>query len=129
MESTKVECSKCTVVLREDGIIHLVWNPDVRIETTDARAAMAAVNELADDNSYPLLVDMTMTASLSPQARAVFSQRCGAKRIALLGSSPVDRILANRVLSAQKQPCAKRFFSSRAEATTWLLSGSTAVSS
>lgn len=120
MKRTEVDGGKGTVALGEDGIIHLVWNPHVRIEGTDARAAMAAVNALADGREYPLLVDMTMTASLSRQAQAVFSQRC-ATRIALLGTSPVDRILANWILSAQKQPCPKRFFNSAAEATKWLL--------
>ncbi len=120
MESTKAECDKYTVVLRGDGIIHLVWNPHVCIEAGDAREAMAAVLDLAAGNEHPLLVDMTMTASLEHQARAVFSERC-ATRIALLGTSPVDRILANRVLSAQRQPCPKRFFNSASEATRWLL--------
>ena len=120
MESTKVECDKYTVVLREDGIIHLIWNPHVRIETSDARAAMAAVLDLAVGNEYPLLVDMTLTASLSREAQSLFNQRC-ATRIALLGTSPVDRILASWVLSAQEQPCPKRFFNSADEARKWLL--------
>ena len=63
---------------------------------------------------------MTVTASLSREAQAVFNTRC-ATRIALLGTSPVDRILANWVLTAQKQPCPKRFFNSADEATKWLL--------
>jgi len=128
MENTKVECGKYTVMLREDGIINLVWNPHVRIEAADARAALAAVLDLAAGDEYPLLVDMTLTASLSRQAQAVFYTRC-ASRIALLGTSPVDRVLANWVLSAQKQPCPKRFFNSADEATKWLLLADTAVES
>lgn len=116
-----MEGGKATVVLREDGITQLVWNAHVRIGTADARAAMAAVNEVAGGDGYPLLVDMSMAASVSQQARAVFGERCAASRIALLGSSPVDRILANWVLSAQKQQCPKRFFNSADEATKWLL--------
>ncbi|WP_285242254.1 STAS/SEC14 domain-containing protein [Pseudarthrobacter sp. fls2-241-R2A-127] len=128
MECTKVESGKYTVVLREDGIIHLVWNPHTRIEAADARAAMAAVLDLAPGNEYPLLIYMTLTASLSREAQAVFNQRC-ATRIALLGTSPVDRILANWVIGAQKQPCPKRFFTSAHDATTWLLLPDTTVDS
>lgn len=128
MESTKVECRKYAVVLRDDGIIHLAWKPHAHIEAPDARAALAAVLDLAAGNEYPLLVDMTLTAPLSREAQAVFNQRC-ATRIAVLGPSPVDRILANWVLSAQKQPCPKRFFNSADEATKWLLLADTAVGS
>lgn len=95
MERIAVEGGKGAVELQQDGIIHLVWNPKVRIEEGDARAAMAAVNTLADGAEYTMLVDMTTTASLSRQARTVFSLPCAANRIALLGRSPVDRILAN----------------------------------
>ncbi|UUL75388.1 STAS/SEC14 domain-containing protein [Pseudarthrobacter sp. Fe7] len=120
MKRNRVEGAKVAVTLGNDGIIRLVWNWHVRIEAIDAHAAMAAVDELADGREYPMLVDMTSTASLSRQARSVFSSRCAASRIALVGSSPVDRILANWVLSGQKLPCPKRFFNSDAEATTWL---------
>ncbi|MFC4397975.1 STAS/SEC14 domain-containing protein [Arthrobacter sedimenti] len=128
MERAAIECSKGTITLRKDGIIHLVWDPHLRIEAADARAAMAAVNALADGREHPLLVDMTMTASLSRQAQMVFSQRC-ATRMALLGTSPVDRILANWVLSAQEQPCPKRFFNSANEAMKWLLLADKSVGS
>lgn len=121
MERIEVDGGKGTVVLGENGIIHLVWNSKVKIEAVDATAAMAAVNALADGNEYPLLVDMTTTASLSRQARTVFSLPCAASRIALLGRSPVDRILANWSMGIQKLPCPTLFFNSPAEATKWLL--------
>ncbi|MFP3581581.1 STAS/SEC14 domain-containing protein [Arthrobacter sp. SIMBA_036] len=121
MGCTKVDGGKGIVTLREDGIIHLVWNSAVKIEGTDAQAAVAAVNALADGSECPLLVDMTNTASVTRQARAVFSLPCAASRIALLGSSPVDRILANWSAGAQKPPCPTQFFNSLTKATLWLL--------
>ena len=83
------------MLLQDGGIIHLLWHPEVLIEAADAHAAMAAVNAIAKESEYPLLVDMTATESLSRQARSVFGIRCAASRIALLGRSPVDRLLAN----------------------------------
>ncbi|MET3176721.1 UNVERIFIED_ORG: hypothetical protein ABIB52_004596 [Arthrobacter sp. UYCu721] len=121
MERTEVEGGKGTVALQEDGIIHLLWDSKVKIEATDAHAAMATVNIIADGAEYPLLVDMTATASLSRQARSVFGIRCAASRIGLLGSSPVDRILANWSMGLQNLPCPTRFFNSRTEAINWLL--------
>lgn len=114
--------SKGTVSLQDVEIIHLLWEPHVRIEAPDARAAMAAVNAIAQGAEYPLLVDMTSTRSLSRQARAVFTTPCAATRIALLGTSPVDRILANWSLGVQNLPCPTRFFTAEPEAIRWLLS-------
>ncbi|MBD1594356.1 STAS/SEC14 domain-containing protein, partial [Arthrobacter sp. S1_S22] len=47
MEPLTVDGGKGTVELRSDGVIHLIWEPKVRIEIEDAQAAMAAVNEIA----------------------------------------------------------------------------------
>ncbi|MGY4542626.1 hypothetical protein ACVWY0_002550 [Arthrobacter sp. UYNi723] len=43
-----VDGGKGTVALLDDGIIHLLWKPRVRIEAADAQAAMAAVNAIAN---------------------------------------------------------------------------------
>jgi hypothetical protein len=108
------------VDLRSDGIIHLIWEPKVRIELQDAEAAMAAVNWIAGDSTYPMLVDMATTEDVTRAARSVFSIPCAANRIALLGASPVDRIIANFFLGVHIPPCPTRFFTSRTESMTWL---------
>ena len=121
MEPITVKGGKGTVDLEDGRYIHLVWNRSVRIEEVDAQEAMAAVNVVADGREYPMLVDMATTESVSRQARAVFSIPCAASRIALLGSSPVDRVLANFFLSLHVPPCPTRFFTSRDDAMAWLL--------
>lgn len=123
-DPVEVDGGKGTVQLRADGIIHLIWNPSVHIEAHDARAAMAAVNKVASGLEYPMLVDMATTESVARQARSVFSIPCAANRIALLGSSPVDRVLANFFLGVHIPPCPTRFFTSRAEAMEWLVKDS-----
>lgn len=120
MEPIIVDGGKGTVELRPDGVIHLVWEPRVRIEKEDAQAAMAAVNRIAGGGTYPMLVDMATTESVSIQARSVFSIPCAANRIALLGASPVDRILANFFLGVHVPPCPTRFFTSRDDSMEWL---------
>ena len=121
MEPITVKGGKGTVDLEDGRYLHLVWNRSVRIEEVDAQQAMAAVNVVAAGNEYPMLVDMATTESVSRQARAVFSIPCAASRIALLGSSPVDRVLANFFLSLHVPPCPTRFFTSRDDAMAWLL--------
>jgi hypothetical protein len=115
-----VDGGKGTVELRSDGVIHLIWEPQVRIEQQDAQAAMEAVNGIAGDRTFPMLVDMATTEAVTRAARSVFSIPCAANRIALLGSSPVDRILANFFLGVHIPPCPTRFFTSRPESMEWL---------
>lgn len=121
MEPVMVDGGKGTVELRSDGVIHLIWEPQVRIEQQDAQAAMAAVNAVAGGKTHPMLVDMASTENVTRAARSVFSIPCAANRIALLGSSPVDRILANFFLGVHVPPCPTRFFTSRTESMAWLL--------
>ncbi len=121
MEPITVKGGKGTVELEDGRYIHLVWNRSVRIEAEDALSAMDAVNVVGDGSEYPMLVDMATTESVSRQARAVFSIPCAASRIALLGSSPVDRVLANFFLSLHVPPCPTRFFTSGDDALAWLL--------
>ena len=67
-----------------------------------------------------MLVDMATTAEVSRAARAVFGRPCQASRIALLGSSPVDRVIANFFLGISKVPCPTKFFTAEREALAWL---------
>ncbi|WP_309075070.1 STAS/SEC14 domain-containing protein [Paenarthrobacter sp.] len=110
-----------TIQLEPDNVLILAWDPGVRIEAGNARAAVDAVNEFAAGNRYPLLVRMANASHLSRAARDVFIEPCAATRIALLGENPVDRILVDYQLAAQPAPCPTRFFTSEAEAMTWLL--------
>lgn len=84
---------------------------------------MAVVNRIAGDSTYPMLVDMGTTEAVTREARSVFSIPCAANRIALLGASPVDRIIANFFLGLHIPPCPTRFFTSRTESMKWRQEG------
>lgn len=106
-----------------DGLLHLRWRPGVHIQVEDARAAMAKVNDACGTERRGMLVDMAAVGSVSREARSVWSIPCSASRIALLGKSPVDRVLANFFLGVHVPPCPTRFFTSRSEAMEWLTAG------
>jgi hypothetical protein len=114
---------KGTVELRTDGVVYVIWKPKGTIEGADAFGALAAVNEVCRGSEHPMLVDMALTESVSRDARSIFSTPCSASRIALLGSSPVDRLIANFFLGVHKPACPSRFFTSRTEAMGWLAQG------
>ena len=114
-----VQVGKGTVELRTDGVIHVLWKPRGTIEAADALAAMVAVNEVCGESERPMLVDLALMDGFSRDARSMFSTPCAASRIALLGSGPVDRVIASFFLSV-RPPCPGRFFTSRNEAMGWL---------
>lgn len=114
-----IDGAKATVELR-DGILYLRWVRGAVIDENDALAAMAAVSRLCRGRGLPMLVDMAATAWLSCKARRVFARPCPVTRIALLGSSPVDRVIVNFFLGRGAPPCPTRFFTSRDEAMGWL---------
>jgi len=116
-----IDGSKAEFEMSADGVLLLRWLPGVHIEVEDARAAMAQVNVMCEQEQHAMLVDMATVASVSREARAVWSIPCRASRIALLGKSPVDRVLANFFLGVHVPPCPTRFFTARTEATNWLM--------
>jgi hypothetical protein len=108
------------LVLDGGGFLRLTWARGASITEADAEAAMAKVNALSGTSRYPMLVDMATTSDVSRGARAVFGRPCQASRIALLGTSPVDRVLANFFLGIHKVPCPTKFFTSEPDALAWL---------
>ena len=112
--------AKLSIEMTDGGLLHLRWLPGIHVQVEDARAAMAKVNEVCQQEEHPMLVDMAAVGSVSREARAVWSIPCSASRIALLGESPVDRVLANFFLGVHVPPCPTRFFTSRSEALDWL---------
>ncbi|MDF2051416.1 STAS/SEC14 domain-containing protein [Arthrobacter sp. Cr_A7] len=123
MEPIVIEGGKGTIELGADGIIHLSWRPGIILDSDDVHAGMATLNEICGGSEYPMLVDMGTTKAVTRQAKSAFQIPCAASRIALLGSSPVDRIIANFTIDRQTLPCPTRFFTSRDGALDWLLQG------
>jgi hypothetical protein len=105
------------------GVVRLSWMPGLRITGPLAADAMAAVDQLNREEERPLLVDMTGTAALTRDARQTFANKCSASRIALLGSSAVDRVIANFALRVNSVPVPTRFFTSEPAALAWLRDG------
>lgn len=104
-------------------VVRLSWDADLRITGELAAEAMAMVDVLNGDRERALLVDMQRTAVLTREARQRFSHRCSASRIALLGSSAVDRVIANFALGVSATPVPTRFFTSEPVALAWLRDG------
>lgn len=109
-----------TLTVGADGILRLRWARGIAITEAAATTAMAKVDETCGTTTPPMLVDMATSSSVSRGARNVFGRPCAVSQIALLGASPVDRVIANFVLGISNLPCPTRFFTSETEALQWL---------
>lgn len=114
-----------SVRVDSDGIVRLQWAEGLRITGPLAREAMTMVDELNGDVQRPLVVDMTGTATLAREARMAFTEKCSASRIALVGSSAVDRVIANFALGVSAPQAPTRYFTSESAAVMWLCDGDT----
>lgn len=106
------------------GFVRLTWTPGVDIDGELAEAAVGSVDALNGERMRPLLVNMAGTRTLSRDARLVFTRPCSASRLALLGRSRVDTVIANFALGVAAHPMPMRFFTDEAEAVSWLLGAS-----
>ncbi|KIS28816.1 hypothetical protein TV39_02980 [Arthrobacter sp. SPG23] len=119
MTEIPIDGDRGTVQLR-GGVLHVRWIPGLAICEEAAVAVMSAVNELSRGRSFPMLVDMAATATMSRGARRVFASPSTVARVALLGSSPVDRALANFFLRIHSPAAPTRYFTCPEEAMRWL---------
>lgn len=112
-----------TLRLQAGGIVELRWPQGCTITEGAAQRAAAAVEVICAGQRRPMLVDMEATASVTREARSVFGRPGSASRIALLGSSPVDKVIANFILGVSSMPVPTRFFTVESKAVAWLRDG------
>lgn len=73
--------------------------------------------ELTQHRQYALLIDMSMTLNVSPEARRVFSSARNILVAAMLGSTPMDRMLA---APYEQAIYPSEYFTDKDEALRWL---------
>jgi hypothetical protein len=112
-----------SLTIDDEGFVILKWPAAVTITGPSARHAMDEVNRICGATRRPMLVDMATTKSVAREARTVFAEPCAASRIAMLGRSPVDRVIANYTLGRFTPPCPTRFFTDRDQAMEYLREG------
>ncbi|MCQ1987817.1 STAS/SEC14 domain-containing protein [Arthrobacter sp. zg-Y844] len=109
-----------SVEFAEEGHLVLALPPGEVITGTMALQAAEKIQALAGASTLPLLLVLTGVDSVSRSARDVFSAARSLSAVAVMGVSPVDRVIANFLLGGEVQPCPTRYFSSEPDALGWL---------
>ncbi|APX00361.1 hypothetical protein BWQ92_00180 [Arthrobacter sp. QXT-31] len=105
--------------LDSKGFLLLSWAEGLTVTSADARAALEAVQQLTDGTPLPILI-RTNGNDLSPAAAALLRQTTLVSAVALVGATPVDRVIGAKMKRGRHQPHA--FFTDEDRAAQWLLS-------
>jgi hypothetical protein len=108
------------VSLAREGHIILVLPAGEVVTGSMAAGAAEEVGRLAGAGQMPMLLVLTGVEAITRSARTVFSNARSLEAVAVLGVSPVDRVIANFLLGGNAQPCPTRYFSTEVEALDWL---------
>lgn len=102
------------LTLREDGILHVWWQPSTVVTIDDARTTLDA--SLLNPGTRRILMSMTAVSFTNAARRAICEEE-GIAAIALVGEDPVDRVVA---AFADNAGHPAQFFTSERDAIDWL---------
>ncbi|UVJ40435.1 STAS/SEC14 domain-containing protein [Arthrobacter sp. CJ23] len=108
------------VNLAEDGIVEVTLPPNGVIRAREALAAAAVVRAMANGRRLPVLLTVTGVLSVTNEVRQAYTNSVAVSAFALLGESPVDRVIAHYLLRVKSDSVPARFFTSGPEAREWL---------
>lgn len=122
-EPATVSTRTCAFTMEER---HLVarFHPGAEVTAEDARANLEVTGRLGGWRRIPVLVDLRLLKSQSPEARALLAGPVAARvsaAVALLIGSPLSRVLGNFYLRFNRPETPTRLFSTEEEARAWLL--------
>lgn len=118
--NTKGADGEIAVWISPEGIIRIKLPEHAAVTGAQAEEASAAARSLAAGHFYPILMDVTGVVSVSREARDVYNRSEAGCAYALLGQSPVDRVMAHYFLGPDSPDRPAAYFTSEADAIGWL---------
>ena len=106
------------------GFLLLDWATGGTVTAPDARAALDAVQQRTNGVPFPILIRVNGN-DVDPAAAALLRQTTLVSAVALVGATPVDRVVGAKMKRGRQQPHA--FFMDEDRAAQWLLAPSPAL--
>lgn len=100
------------------GFLLLEWARAGTVTAADASAALEAVQQLTDGAALPILIRINGN-DVDPAAAVLLRQTTLVSAVALVGATPVDRVVGAKMRRGRRQPHA--FFVDEDSAAQWLL--------
>ncbi|MEO5317566.1 STAS/SEC14 domain-containing protein [Arthrobacter sp. CC3] len=102
------------------GISRIRLRPSARITEEDGRRTREELLALTGGIRGGVLLEITGVGSVSREAISVYSSAVTVSAFAILGSTPVDRVIAHGLLGLPLPACPSEYFTDEEEALTWL---------
>jgi hypothetical protein len=108
------------VRMLDGGIIEVLLPANQEIQGPEARIAGEAVRSLAAGRRVPVILVITGVVGVSVEARQAYTGSIAATAFALVGETPVDRVIAHYLLRSRGESIPAQFFTSESAAIKWL---------
>ena len=102
------------------GVLFLRWRSGAVVGEADAESLRRQAGQLCAGRVFPMLIEMTGLTWMDHGARAVFSAPWPLSRMAIVGASPVDEVIASFYTARHSLPWPTRFFTTVSKAMIWL---------
>jgi hypothetical protein len=102
------------------GITGIILRPNARITGDDAVRMRADYQALTGGKPGGVLLQITGVGTVSREAISEDGSAAKVTALAVLGKTPVDRVIANRFLAQSTPGCPTKYFTDEEEAISWL---------
>lgn len=102
------------------GITEMTLRPSGSITIEDCVRACSERLALTGGEPGPMLLKITGVGSVSREAVSGYGDGATLTALAVLGRTPVDRVIANAILRRLPISCPARYFTSEENALDWL---------
>lgn len=109
-----------TVTDEDEGFLRVVLRPGGRITAEDGTLVRERCLALTGGTGASVLLQVTGVESVSRGAVRYFSEAVTITAFAILGSTPVDRVIAHGRHGLPTPQCPTRYFTDEQEALAWL---------
>ena len=123
-QSTTINIAEASITLREDGIIHIIYNEGVIIDVQVQHNVQEVFDKLAAGKKRPYLFEAMDNCSVTKEAREnaiKMEDKVLASAYAVVANSIAYRLIANFYLKVNKPKSPYRVFNTEQAATKWLL--------
>ncbi|MFF1383335.1 STAS/SEC14 domain-containing protein [Arthrobacter sp. NPDC058288] len=117
--TNNTEANVCVGHLRE-GVSRITLRPGARVTEEDGIRTREQLLALTGGARGGVLLDITGVGSVSREAISVYSAAVTVSAFAILGRTPVDRVIAHGLLGLPLPACPSEYFTDEDEALTWL---------
>lgn len=102
------------------GVIRIILRPNARITEDDCVRARAELLALTGGKPGAVLLQVTGVGSVNRAAISLYIEAAAVTAFAIMGCTPVDRVIAHALLRMAPLNCPTKYFTDEEEAVIWL---------